>query len=74
LQSLAQLALSRTREYDADLNAASLTGDPEGLANALVKIESLQGGWLERIVCRDAVFQIPPCCAVTPVPGIESSG
>ena len=28
LNALAQLGLSRTREYDADLNAARLTGDP----------------------------------------------
>ncbi len=47
--ALAQLGLSRTREYDADLNAARLTGDPEGLAKALIKIENAQGGWLERI-------------------------
>lgn len=36
---LAQLGLSRTREFHADLNAALLTGDPEGLARALAKIE-----------------------------------
>ncbi len=49
LSTLAQLGLSRTREYDADLNAARLTGDPEGLARALLKIERVQGGWMERI-------------------------
>lgn len=49
LCALAQLGLSRTREYDADLNAARLTGDPEGLARALIKIEQAQGGWLERL-------------------------
>ena len=49
LSALAQLALSRTREYDADLNAARMTSDPEGLARALAKIERVQGGWLERI-------------------------
>ncbi len=49
LSALAQLALSRTREFDADLNAARLTGDPDGLARALNKLERIQGGWLERI-------------------------
>jgi heat shock protein HtpX len=42
LSALAQLGLSRVREYDADLNAAMLTGDPEGLARALVKLEKNQ--------------------------------
>lgn len=49
LSALAQFALSRAREYDADLNAARLTGDPEGLARALARIEKVQGGWMERI-------------------------
>ena len=49
LSALAQLGLSRTREYDADLNAARLTADPEGLARALLKIERQQGSFMERI-------------------------
>jgi len=50
LSALAQLGLSRTREYDADLNAVNLTGDPEGLARALVKIEQTSGSFLKRIL------------------------
>lgn len=50
LSALAQLGLSRTREYDADLNAVGLTGDAEGLARALVKIEQRGGHLLERIL------------------------
>ena len=47
---LLQLALSRTREYDADLGAAALTGDPGGLATALVKLEQAQGRLWEGLV------------------------
>jgi len=47
--TLMQLALSRTREFEADLEAVRLTGDPGGLASALAKIERMSGGLLERI-------------------------
>ena len=46
---LAQLGLSRTREFDADLTAAQLTDDPQGLASALVKLERIERGFLRRI-------------------------
>ncbi|MEL6747155.1 MAG: zinc metalloprotease HtpX [Pseudomonadota bacterium] len=48
--SLLQLGLSRTREYDADLEGALLTGDPDGLAMALNKLERYHGKMWEDLV------------------------
>lgn len=50
LSALMQLALSRTREFDADLDAASLTGDPQALISALQKMEMPVGGLWGRIL------------------------
>lgn len=50
LSSLLQLALSRTREFEADLGAAHLTGDPEGLATALQKMAYHQDNPFKRIL------------------------
>lgn len=36
---LIQLAISRAREYEADATGARLAGSPDGLANALLKLE-----------------------------------
>lgn len=41
---LLQLGLSRAREYDADLDGVTLTGDPEGLVEALSALENYQRG------------------------------
>lgn len=49
VSALLQLALSRTREFHADLGAVRLTGDPEGLASALAKMERYERGWLGTI-------------------------
>lgn len=45
-----QMALSRTREYDADLDAARLTGDPEALVRALQKLEHYNRNWLSLLL------------------------
>lgn len=50
LALVAQLGLSRTREFNADLNAAWLTGDPQGMAQALVKIEQLHQSFFESLI------------------------
>lgn len=47
---LLQLALSRIREYDADFGAVMLTGDPDGLASALARLEAVQGRRWEGMV------------------------
>ncbi|MBU2581715.1 MAG: M48 family metalloprotease [Alphaproteobacteria bacterium] len=52
--SLLQLGLSRAREFDADLEAAMLTGDPMGLASALSRLEHYQGQFWE-----DLVYPVP---------------
>jgi len=47
--ALLQLALSRTREFDADLFAVHLTGDPEAMAAALVRLETPEIAWWQRL-------------------------
>ena len=45
---LIQLAISRSREYEADATGAHITGNPQGLARALGKIDQ----WSKRIPMR----------------------
>jgi heat shock protein HtpX len=50
INALGRLALSRNREFNADLEAARLLGRPEPLASALAKMERFQGRILERFI------------------------
>src|SRR6056297_208189 len=50
MSMLLQMALSRTRKYDADLGTLQITGDPEGLASALQKLEVYQKKLIDLLV------------------------
>lgn len=45
-----QLALSRTREFDADRSAVELVGSSDGLASALARLEAGQESWWRRLL------------------------
>jgi heat shock protein HtpX len=49
ISALLQLALSRTREYNADLGAVELMGNPEALATALAKIDANGNTFFNRL-------------------------
>ena len=69
LSYLAELGLSRTREFHADLAAAELTGRPESLARALFKLERHQTGLLGRLLGRGAVLRLPEGLRTHPATG-----
>ncbi len=51
LTTLLQLALSRSREFNADMGAVELTGDPQGLASALNKLARMHPkSWTEKLL------------------------
>jgi heat shock protein HtpX len=50
LMTLLQLALSRSREIEADRAAALLTGDPLGLASAVSRLDAAPGSPLDDLI------------------------
>lgn len=57
--SLLQSALSRAREFDADREAAHMTGDPLGLASALRTLDRVQGRFWEDLMLPMPSRRIP---------------
>ena len=66
LSYLAELGLSRTREFSADLAAARLTGRPGALASALVKLERQQAGLIRRLLGARPLLQLPEALRTHP--------
>lgn len=55
LTTLLQLGLIRSREYDADLEGAALTGDPAAAISALETLERVEGRlWERNLISRRA--------------------
>ncbi|MBS0243293.1 MAG: M48 family metalloprotease [Proteobacteria bacterium] len=59
LMSLLQMGLSRAREYDADIEAVGLTGNPDALIRGLKRLEAYQGRIWEDLTLPVPARRIP---------------
>ena len=67
IMSFLQLSLSRMREFDADRQAVLLTGDPEGLAMALGKLEAYETSIFDILLGHGHSASIPSILRTHPV-------
>lgn len=59
ISMMIQLAISRLREFDADMEAIKITDDPLALASALQKLEDFHQGWFYRLTMPHRRLHIP---------------
>lgn len=67
--SLIQMAISRSREFEADKSAGEITRNPEGLAAALLKIEA----YAHRRVMPNATEATAHMFIINPLSGVDFS-
>lgn len=71
ISSLMQLGLSRTREFEADLEGALLTNDPMGLAAALRRVDRYTGRFWEDVALPVPGRRVPQPCLLRTHPPTE---
>jgi len=69
---IVQMAISRNREYAADAAAAQITGDPQGLASALMRLEDYKHGRVNEAA--EANPASAPLFIINPLSGLRMDG
>ncbi|MCS6931419.1 MAG: zinc metalloprotease HtpX [Acetobacteraceae bacterium] len=69
---LVQMAISRSREYEADRVGAEIAGDPRALANALLRLEAHHAGHVMRSA--EAHPETAHLFIVNPLSGLQFDG
>lgn len=68
VSSLVQLAISRRREFDADLDAVRLTGNQRCVATAIANLETYQGSFVEDVLLPSRRIPLPSLLRSHPRP------